>query len=290
MAEALTAIEQVKSTAIDLGLRFGPKLLTAVAIFIVGVIVSRWVAHVLTHGLQRIELEPPVRSLLARIARTIVLVLFLIMALQNIGVQLLPLLAGLGVVGAGVALAMQGLLSDVAAGLSIIFSKPFRVGEYISVLGEEGEVKDISLFTTVLAHPSGSQVVIPNRKIVGEVFHNHGAVRQLNLSVGVAYHTDLDLALATIDAVVRANPRVLHDPSPLVQPIELADSCVQIGAQLWVSVLDYNAVRGEINKAIVRACRERGIEIPFPQHDVRLVGNALLQDALSESRRLAQSA
>ena len=217
MPESLTAIEQVKNTAIDLAIRFGPKFFTALVIFIVGIVASRWAAHMLTRGLERIQLEPPVRALLARITRVLVLGLFLIMALQNIGVELFPLLAGLGVIGAGIALAMQGLLSDVAAGLSIIFSRPFRVGEYISVIGEEGEVRDISLFNTVLAHPSGSRIVIPNRKIVGEIYHNHGAIRQLSLTVGVAYDSDLDAAIAAVEDIVRSHPRVLRDPAPLVQ-------------------------------------------------------------------------
>lgn len=295
MAETLTAIEQVQSTAIDLAIRFGPKFLTALVIFIVGIVASRWVAHLLTRGLERIELEPPVRALLARIARALVLSLFLIMALQNIGVELLPLLAGLGVIGAGVALAMQGLLSDVAAGLSIIFSRPFRVGEYISVIGEEGEVKDISLFSTVLAHHSGSQIVIPNRKIVGEIYHNHGVIRQVHLTVGVAYDTDLDVALAAIDEAVRSHPCVLRDPVPLVQPIRLADFCVHLSVEAWVRVRDYIPMQGEINRVILATCRERGIVIPLPQHDVRLLDNAVLRgelvrDAIEESRHLAQSA
>lgn len=290
MTETLTAIEQVKSTAIDLALRFGPKFVTALIIFVVGIAVSRWTAHMLTRGLERIELEPPVRALLARIARTIVLGLFLIMALQNIGVELLPLLAGLGVVGAGIALAMQGLLSDVAAGLSIIFSRPFRVGEYISVVGEEGEVRDISLFSTVLAHASGSQIVIPNRKIVGEIYHNYGMIRQLNLNVGVAYETDIDHAIATLEDIVRSNPRVLRDPPPLIQPVELADFCVQISVRVWVRMPDFIVTPGELNKAILARFRERGIVIPFPRQEVQLINNALLQDALEESRRFAQGA
>jgi small conductance mechanosensitive channel len=290
MAETLTAIEQVKSTAIDLAIRFGPKFLTALAIFVAGVVISRWAAHWLSRGLERIELEPPVRSLLSRIARAAVLGLFAIMALQNIGVELLPLLAGLGVIGAGIALAMQGLLSDVAAGLSIIFSKPFRVGEYISVVGEEGEVRDVSLFNTVLAHASGSQIVIPNRKIVGEIYHNHGTIRQLNLTVGVAYDTNLDVAIAAIEEVVRSNPRVLREPSPLIQPVELADFCVQISVRIWVHMPDFIVTRGEINKAILAMFRERGIVIPFPRQDVQLMNNALLQDVIEESRRLAHSA
>jgi small conductance mechanosensitive channel len=101
------------------------------------------------------------------------------MALQNLGIELLPLIAGLGVAGAGIALAMQGVLSNVAAGLTIIFTRPFRVGEYIAIVSVEGEVLDISLFSTVLDAPDLSQVVIPNRKIVGEILHNYGKIRQV---------------------------------------------------------------------------------------------------------------
>lgn len=287
--DTLSAIDQVKSTVLDLSVRFGPKLLAALVIFAVGVTVSRWIGVVLTRALERIELEPPVRSLLARIARTIVLGLFLIMALQNLGVELLPLIAGLGVLGAGVALAMQGLLSDVAAGLSIIFSKPFRVGEYISVAEEEGRVEDISLFSTTLAHPDGSRVVIPNRKIVGEIYHNFGTTRELNIVVGVAYETDFKRAVAIMEQVLHANPRVLQQPAPIIQAIRLADSYVEMEVKCGVAVADYIPARGELTTAIVEACRERGIVIPYPRRDVHVIGDALLRDALEE-RRQQQSA
>src|SRR5690606_2861362 len=126
-----------------------------------------------------INLEPPVQELLVRIIKIIVLALFIIMALQNLGIELLPLIAGLGVAGAGIALAMQGVLGNLMAGLTIIFTKPFRIGEYISIADEEGLVENISLFSTVLGHYDQSQVVIPNRKIVGEILHNFGNIRQL---------------------------------------------------------------------------------------------------------------
>lgn len=283
--DTLSAIDQFKSTAVDLSVRFGPKLLTALVIFAIGLTVSRWLGVVLTRALQRIELEPPVRSLLARIARTIVLGLFMIMALQNLGVELLPLIAGLGVLGAGVALAMQGLLSDVAAGLSIIFSRPFRVGEYISVADEEGSVEDISLFSTTLAHPDGSRVVIPNRKIVGEIYHNFGTIRELNVTVGVAYHTDFDRAVAAIERVLNANRRVLQQPAPIIQAIRLADSYVEMEVRCSVAVVDYLPARGELVRAIVEACRERGIEIPFPRRDVHVIGDALMRDVLGEAHQ-----
>ena len=283
--ETLTAIDQIRSTALDLSIRFGPKLLAAVVIFAIGVTVSRWVSVMLTRALERIQLEPPVRSLLARIARSIVLGVFMIMALQNLGVELLPLIAGLGVLGAGVALAMQGLLSDVAAGLSIIFSRPFRVGEYISVVDEEGTVEDISLFSTTLAHPDGSQVVIPNRKIVGEIYHNFGTTRELCVSVGVGYDTDFDRAIAAIEQVLRANRRVLQEPVPLVQAIRLADSSVELAVKCSVAVPDYIPARGELTRAIVEVCRERGIVIPYQRRDVHVIRDALVRDALEERGR-----
>lgn len=269
MSESFDAIEQVKSTAVDLALRFGPKLFTAVIIFVIGVVVARWTARVLALGLERLEIEPPLRGLLARVARIVVLVLFIVMALQNAGVELVPLLAGLGVLGAGVALAMQGLLSDLAAGLSIILSRPYRVREYISIVGEHGEVRDITLFNTVLSDPDGSTVVIPNRKIVGEIYHNYGRVRQLDLVVGVAYDSDLDLALAIIREVLQANPRVLQEPPALVQPVRFANSSIEIGVKPWVPMDQGFAARGEIHRAIARSFRERGISIP---QELRVIG------------------
>ncbi len=272
MNQQVEMLDQARRTAVDLAIQFGPKVLVALTILAVGFYVGRWVGQLFERMLARFELEPPVMQLLVRLARLAVFGLFLIMALQNLGVELLPLIAGLGVAGAGVALAMQGVLGNVVAGLSIIFTRPFRVGEYVSVVGEEGRVEDISLFTTVLGHPDRSRVVIPNRKIVGEILHNYGEIRQVEVMVGVAYDTDLDRALATIRELLVANPRVLKDPEAVIRITQLADSSVNIAVKPWVNVLDYGAASGEINKAIVEAFRVQDISIPFPQREVRLLG------------------
>ncbi len=274
MNEQFAAINQAKSTILDLAVRFGPKLLAAVVILVVGVFVSRWVGRWLRLALSRIELEPPVQLLLLRLARALVMALFVVMALQNLGVELLPLLAGLGVAGAAVALATQGILSNLAAGLTIIFTKPFRVGQYISIVGNEGQVESISLFNTTLSHVDRSLIVIPNRKVVGEILHNFGKIRQLDIVVSVAYDTDLNVALAMVDEVVRGNARVLREPAPVIQAILLGNSGVTVAAKPWVAVPDFVAATGEINKAIVESFRGRGIVIPFPQHEVRLLGQA----------------
>jgi small conductance mechanosensitive channel len=271
----IASFDQVKNTVLDLAIRFGPKLLVAILILVIGVAVSRWVSRWLLKALARIELEPPVRSLLARVGWVLSFALFLIMALENLGVELLPLIAGLGVAGAGIALATQGVLSNVVAGLSIIFTKPFRVGEYISIVGEEGQVQTITMFSTTLTHADRSRIVIPNRKIVGEILHNFGNLRQLQVSVAVAYDTDLNAAMTVIDEVLRANPRVLQDPVPVVQTALLGDWSVSIVVRPWVHVQDFGPASGEVTRAVLEALRKRGVVMPFPpQHEVRLIGSA----------------
>lgn len=274
MTNQLATLEQAKAKVVDLSIEFGPKVFTALIILAVGFFVGRWVAGLVQRSLEKLNMEPPVRLLLLRLVRLLVFGLFLILALQNLGVQLLPLIAGLGVAGAGVALAMQGVLGNLVAGLTIIFTKPFRVGEYVSMAGVEGRVEAIDLFSTILSHPDLSKVVVPNRKIVGKILHNYGKIRQLDVVVGVAYSTDLNAALAAVNDVLKQNPRMLKDPSPVVRVSVLADSSVNIAVKPWVPVNEYGVASGEVNKAIVEEFRARGISIPFPQREVRLLNPA----------------
>jgi len=185
--------------------------------------------------------------------------------------SLLPLIAGLGVAGAGIALAMQGVLGNIVAGLTIIFTRPFRVGDYISIVKEEGVVQEITLFSTVLGHADLSRVVIPNRKIVGEILHNYGTLRQLNLTVGVAYDTDIGRALQVIDEVLKSNPKVVRDPEPVVRVTALADFSVNIAVRPWAQVIEAGVTSSEINRAILERFRASGIQIPFPQREVRML-------------------
>ena len=256
-----------------MAVRFGPKVLVAISILVAGYIVSRWVGGMIARLLKRFKLEPPVRQLLVRVSRIVVIGLFAIMALQNLGVELLPLIAGLGVAGAGIALAMQGILGNLAAGLTIIFTEPFHVGDYISIAKEEGEVLDISLSSTTLGHADRSKVVIPNRKVVGEILHNYGRIRQLNVTVSIAYGTDINVALGAIAEILKSNPRVLQDPAPGIAVTRLADSGAVISVNPWVNVPDYIAAVGEINKAILETFRARNVVIPFPQREVRMLGS-----------------
>jgi small conductance mechanosensitive channel len=274
MNKGLDNLTQVKSTLIDLAIRFGPKLLVAILILTVGGFVAGWIARTTARGLNRLGLEPPVRQLLARVARVLVFGLFTILALQNLGVELLPLIAGLGVAGAGVALATQGVLSNVVAGLTIIFTKPYRVGEYIAVVGVEGEVEAITLFSTTLRHADHSRIVVPNRKVVGEILQNFGSIRQCEIQVGIAYESDLSAALGVIRDLVQANERVLREPKPVIQVVSLADSAILIAVKPWVAVTNYGPVAGEINLSLVEELRKREISIPYPQREIRLLKDA----------------
>src|SRR5205085_4280097 len=132
----------------------------------------RWLGRVANDWLSKKQIEPPIRMLGVRILRLLVFVLAALSAVDELGVKTAPMVAGIGVAGVGIGLALQGVLSNLVAGLLIIFTKPFRVGEYIELIGVQGQVTTVELFSTTLVHADRSKVVIPNRKIVGEVMHN----------------------------------------------------------------------------------------------------------------------
>ena len=273
MANELSTLDGARGELVGLAIHFGPKLATAIVILSAGVFAGGWVARATARAMHRFDLEPPVRQLLTRIARVVIVALFAIMALQNLGVELLPLIAGLGVAGAGVALATQGVLSNVVAGLTIIFTKPYRVGEYIAIVGVEGQVNAISLFSTALTHADRSNVIVPNRKIVGEILHNYGRIRMCTVELGIAYEADLAGALGVIRDMVRAHAKVLAEPAPTVQISALADSTVKITINPWVGVADYGSVEGELYLLLVNELRRLDIHMPYPQREVRLLGS-----------------
>ncbi len=260
-----------KDLTLDLLVRYGFQILGAVIILTIGAVVARWIGDITRRALERKAMEPPARVLLVRLVKALVLLFTIVAALDKFGFQIAPLVAGIGVAGLGIGIALQGVLSNVVAGLSIILTKPFRVGEYVHLVGVEGQVDRIELFSTTLAHADRSRVVIPNRKIVGEILHNYGAIRQLRLVVGIAYSGDVDRVLAIIRDVLANNPRVLKDPAAAVGISALADSAITVAIQPWVAVADYGDVQTEIYRAVVARFREDRIEIPFPQREVHLL-------------------
>jgi len=272
MLDELRNLDDMTQTILEIALLYGPKIVLAILVFILGIFIAKASGRAVHRGLSRFELEPPLRQLLVRTVSVLVIGVFITIALQNLGVELLPLIAGLGIAGAGIALAMQGVLGNVVAGLTIIFTKPYRVGDYVSLAGEEGEVKRIELSSTTLIHPDLSEVVVPNRKIAGEILHNYGRIRQIDVAIGAGRDTDLDAALASAHAVVRANALCLQTPAPVVAVGAIGDGGVTIIVRPWVRTSDYGPVAGQIRKAVFEAFRAAEIPAPRPAHDIRMQG------------------
>src|SRR5262245_28372855 len=206
--------------------KHGPALVSAIFILIAGVFIARWIGKLAMRWLERkeLQLEPPVRMLIVRVLRLLIIIFALVIAAGTAGVDVTAMVASIGVAGVGIGLAMQGVLSNIVAGLTIIFTKPFRVGEYIELLGVHGQVAAIEIFSTTRLQTDRAQVIMPNRLIVGEILHNYGTIRQLDLSVGVSYETDLTEAMATVREILGRNTRVLKDPVAAVGVTALGDS------------------------------------------------------------------
>ena len=277
-----------KDITLDLVIRYGFQVLGAIVILTVGVVLARWIGNFTNRWLEPRVKEPPMRLLMVRAIRILVLMLALLVALDKFGFQIAPLVAAIGVAGVGVGFAFQGVLGNIVAGLSIIFTKPYRVGEYIELLNVHGQVVTIELFSTKLLQLDLSRVVIPNRRIVGEILHNYGTKRQLELKVGVSYGANLDEALAIVKEVLAANPRVLKEPQPVIGISELGDFSVTLLIQPWIDVADVIKARAELYQAIVERFRASKIEIPFPQRKVRLLGDGAFSETQGRPRDLRE--
>lgn len=264
----------LKDKLVDYVIAHGGALVSALVVIFVGIIAARWIGRLVERWLEKKAMEPPVRMLLVRITKFFVFAAALVVALGTAGMDVTALIAGLSVAGVGIGLAAQGILGNLFAGLTIIFTKPFRVSEYIELLGVQGQVSQIELLSTTLIHADRSRVVIPNRKIVGEILHNYGTIRQLDLTVGVAYGTNLSEALLVISQILKTNARVLKEIEPAVGIANLGASSIDIAVKPWVTVADFGPAGGEIYRAIVAEFNARKIEIPFRQIDVRLLNTA----------------
>ena len=264
-----------KTLMLDLAIRYGFQVLGAFVILGVGVVLARWLGQLTERRMARAGVDVPIRRLGVRALKLVVMLFALVVALDKFGLQIAPLVAGIGVAGLGIGLALQGLLTNLVAGLTIILTKPFRIGEYIEVTGVHGNVDSIELFSTTLVHPDRSRVIIPNRKIAGEILHNFGAMRQVTVTVSIPHSADLPTALGTARAVLAANPGVLSDPAPLVGVGEVTDVAIRIRLQPWVAAADAGIVEPRLYEELIEAFRKRGIATPLPRHEVRMIDGAV---------------
>ncbi len=259
--------------ALVLTRQYLPGLLAALIVLVVGFGLAHYLGKFLGKALDRQKMEPPAKNLIVRVLRLGIIGFGLILALDNLGISITPLVAGIGVAGVGIGFAMQGVLANLIAGIFLTLSKPFRVGDYIELLGVEGQVLGIELFATHLVHADKSKVIIPNRKIVGEIMHNYGQIRQLKMEISVAYGTDLPMALSILRDVLEQHPHVLKDHTPGLGVASLVGSSITLAVQPWASVENFPGMRNDLYQSILRRFAEARIEMPRTQQDIRVLNS-----------------
>lgn len=247
---------------------YGLEVLGAIAILVVGWILSGWAKAGTRRALNRVRwMDDTVRPIFAAVVGYLVLAITLIAVLNQFGVQTASIIAVLGAAGLAVGLALQGTLSNVAAGVMLLFLRPFKVGDYVEAGGAAGTVKEVGLFNTELATPDNVYIVVPNSAIFSQDISNYSryATRRLDIAVGVAYDVDLNKAMSVLTATLEADGRALPDPAPQVMVMELGDSAITLNLRFWVNAADLWPCKWAMNKAVKEALDAAGIEIPFPQ-------------------------
>ncbi len=259
--------------AVDLAIDYGLDVVGALVILIGGWAVAGWAQRKLLRVLDRTpRVDQTLRPVIASVVRYAILVFVLIAVLAQFGVQTTSVIALLGAAGLAVGLALQGTLQNIAAGIMLLFLRPFRVGDYIDAEGLAGTIEEIGLFTTQMRTYDGIYVEVPNGQIWTRPIKNYSRVtsRRIDLVVGIGYQDDIDKALAVLMDLLVKDERVNGDPEPRVMVKELGDSSVNLNMRCWVASGDYANLRFDLNKAVKQRFDAEGISIPFPQRDVHL--------------------
>lgn len=245
-------------------------LLTNVLVAVVTLIMAVWISNYVALKLRKLgkkheELDETLFGFLASLARYSILVIAGIFVLARFGVQTTSLVALLGAAGLAVGLALQGTLSNLAAGVMLLGFRPFKVGEYVCAAGESGTVKAIRLFTVELVTPDNVQITVPNRDIWASSIMNYSFydTRRVDLVFGVSYDADLKVTEAILHKEIGKDPRIHADPAPSVKLTNLADSAVDFTVKVWCNREDYADVKYDLLRAVKEAFDEGGIEIPF---------------------------
>ncbi len=269
--EITKVMENFQVMALDYGL----DLVGAIVILVAGWIVAGWVRTAADKGLSRLpKAEPTVTKAVSSLARYLVLVLVVVAVLAQFGVETASILAVLGTAGLAIGLALQGTLSNIAAGFMLLMLRPFKVGDYIDAEGVSGTVEGIGLFSTEFTTYDGIYLVVPNNQIWTRAIQNFSRLptRRMDVPIGIAYGDDVDAALTALLALLEGDERVLSDPAPRVMVKELADSLINLNLRCWARTENFGGLLSDLNKAAKDCVEAIGCSIPFPQRDLHLVG------------------
>ena len=265
-------VESITTTMIAWATLYGVKIAVALLIFIIG----KWVAKKMGSVTEGVMLSRDIDEALVNFGSSMVyyalLIFVVIAALGQIGIQTASFVAIVGAAGLAIGLAMQGSLSNFAAGVLIIIFKPFKIGDFVEMAGTSGVIENIMIFTTEMKTGDNKKVVVPNSSVLGGIITNYSAndTRRVDLVMGIGYNDDIDKAKRVLGELVDADERILKEPAALIAVSELADSSVNFVVRPWVKSADYWGVYFDLTEAVKKRFDQEGISIPYPQQDIHL--------------------
>ena len=268
----VTVVEREIDRLLPIVLEWGLQALGAIAILVVGFIVTGLISRWARDGLARLpNVDLTLARFLATAIRYALLVLVIVTVLAQFGVQTTSIIAALGAAGLAIGLALQGTLSNIAAGIMLLVLRPFRVGEYVQAGSTAGTVEEIGLFTTDFRTPDGLYLMAPNSAIWNQPILNYSRnpTRRIEVVVGIDYEDDIERAKSALLALATDDARVLDDPAPDAHVVELADSSVNLRLWAWTATADFFATQNDLRRAAKERFDAEGLSIPFPQYEVK---------------------
>lgn len=266
------ALSQYADKAIDMALEYGPKLVLAVVVLVVGLwIINRLVATI-GRGLDARTIEPTLSRFLTSLTGAVLKALLLISVASMIGIETTSFIAILGAAGLAVGLALQGSLANFAGGVLILMFRPYKVGDFIEAQGVAGTVASIQIFNTVIRTGDNKSIIVPNGAISNGIITNYSTerTRRVDLVFGIGYGDDIARAKQVIQSVIDVDSRVLKEPAPAMMVSSLGDNAVNITVRAWVESANYWPVYFDTTERVKLAFDDAGISIPYPQRDVHL--------------------
>ena len=260
------------NSLIEIGSSLSISLLMALAILIIGRQLVKLILRLITVALEKSNVEDTVRIFVTNLLNTLLMILVFIAAINQLGIETTSIIAVLGAAGLAIGLALQGSLSNFAAGILIVIYRPYKVGDYIEAGNYAGTVKDIQIFSTVLKTPDNKIVVVPNGSIMNGSIVNYSDqdTRRIDLIVSCGYEDDIDKVRSVLEDILKKEKRVLKDPKPQIAVTELADSSVNFIFRPWVKRTDYLPVYYSLLEEVKNRFDKEGISIPYPQSDVHI--------------------
>jgi len=262
----------LQDKGMDLGVDLGIKVVTALAIFLIGKYIVRLVVKATATVMQKQEVDKTLETFICNLVRTVLMVVVVIAAIGAIGIETTSFIAIFGAAGLAVGLALQGSLSNFASGVLIVLFRPYRVGDWIEAAGISGSVEEVQILTTILKTGDNKQIIVPNSQIMGSIITNYSAndTRRVDMVIGVSYDDDIDKVRKTLEELIAAEERVLPEPAPTIAVSALADSSVNFVVRPWVKTSDYWGVMFDLTEAIKKRFDKDNITFPFPQQDIHL--------------------